>query len=108
MGRSIEFSGQTFVTVAYGVQWALVLLGVAVLGLGFDSPTEIAAAAAVSLAVGVGFAAWNVRRADEAATTFGRPGDITWDSLDPAQASKERWRAAVRRLPGREPDDEDD
>jgi hypothetical protein len=108
MGRSIEFSGQGFVTVAYGLQWALVLAGVLVLGLGLDEPRELAVAVTASLLAGIAFSAWNVRRADDSEVVSGRPGDVTWGPLEPGQAAKNRWRAAVQRLPGSDDSDENE
>lgn len=106
MSRSLEISGSALLFVFEAV--TLVALVVFV-GPAVWPPEDVTGIVLVALfalvVVGLAAAMWRSRSVEGSYLRSGY--DISYDPVaDPGLAAKERWRDAVRRLPGREDEDE--
>jgi hypothetical protein len=109
MGRSIEVTGRLVMTAVAGVH-LIAVAGLAVffaLPIGGTTNPPLAALLGI-VAVAMAAAAWRRLHGDAGFAHFGSAADITYRPLDPGQAAKDRWRKAVRRLPGRDEERDED
>jgi len=108
MRRPFEISSVLLSRLLYASQLAALLLALLFVAAPFDSFASLLLAVLFALLVAVTVVAlWRKRTGKDGGTQLGTVEDITYDPFaDPGQAAKDRWVQAVRRLPGR--DDEDD
>ncbi|WP_336035384.1 hypothetical protein [Halobacterium yunchengense] len=113
MARSVDVSGASIVYLFYAASLAIVPVVVHSVVLPVDDAVSVFVAGALAALVLVVVAdCWYWRSGATsdhltAAAKRNLPYDVTYDpTADPGQAAKQRWLQAVRRLPGRDDEDE--
>ena len=106
MGRTFDFLGVSLSRLLYASQLVALLLALLFVASPLDGfasvPFALLFASLVTVAA-VGL--WRTTTDSDGRNHSGTPEDITYDPFaDPGQAAKHRWEKAVRRLPGRDND----
>ena len=108
MGRDLEMSCDSLTRLLYASQLVALLVALPFVAFSLDSFASVPLVVLFTLLViitAVGL--WREKAGKAGGTHLGTVEDITYDPFaDPGQAAKDRWKKAVRRLPGR--DDERD
>ena len=102
MGRDFELSGESLSRLLYASQLVALLLALLFVAFPFDSVASgLVAVLFASLLITTAVGLWRKKTGKAGGTHLGTGEDITYDPIaDPGQAAKDRWKKAVRRLPG--------
>lgn len=108
MLRSFEISGDSFKHVLYASQLTVLLLSLLFVVFPFEDSASFLSASLIVVLVTTGLVGlWRMKTTDDGGTSLGTAEDITYDPFaDPGDMAKDRWKKAIRRLPGG--DDEQD
>ena len=108
MSRSLEVSGEGLLLVFEAVSLVALVVFVGPALWPPEDATGVALLALFALVVvGLVAALWRSRRVEGSYLRSGY--DISYDPVgDPGQVAKDRWRKAVRRLPDRDDEEEDE